>query len=121
MSHAALHDRDWGVLTVILAAIGIAIVVTVLKGQVHDLGTAGSLFSILALHVGVIVYVVARRLSIRMRRARLLSLRREDRRNKDYLAAMINLCRSLALGARASGPDSPEALSAMQHVAHALI
>jgi len=121
MSHAAPRDRDWGVLVVILAAIGITVVVMVMKGQVHDLGTAGSLFSILGLHVGVIVYVVARHLARRVRRARLLSLRREDRRNKDHLAGMINLCRSLALGARASGPNSPEALSAMRHIAHHMV
>lgn len=123
MSHAAPRDRDrdWSILAVILASIGIAIVVMVLRGQVHNLETAGSLFSILSLHVGVIVYVVARHLARRMRRARLLSLRREDRRNKDHLAAMINLCRSLALGARASGPGSHEALSAMRHVAYHMV
>lgn len=121
MSHAAARDRDWSILAVILAAIGIAIVVMVLRGQVHDLATAGSLFSILSLHVGVIVYVVARHLARRMRRARLLSLRREDRRNKDHLAAMNNLCRSLVFGARAAGPDSPETLSTMRHVSYHMV
>ena len=64
-----------------------------LVGAVHDLATAGSLSSILGLHVGVIVFVVARHLSRKMLKARLLSLRREDRRNRNHLTAMINLCR----------------------------
>lgn len=118
MSRVGVRDRDWSVPIVILASIGVAVTAMTLIGAVHDLGTAGSLSSILGLYMGVIVYVVARRLARRMREARLLSLRREDRRNKDLLASMINLCRSLALGAMASGPGSPAAMSAMRHAAY---
>jgi len=118
MGRVGVRDRDWSVLTVILASIGVAVTAMTLIGAVHDLGTAGSLSSILGLYVGVIVYVVARHLSRRMREARLLSLRREDRRNKDHLASMINLCKSLVLGAMASEAGSPTAMSAMHHAAH---
>jgi len=117
MSRAGARDRGWSVLTVILASIGVAVTAMTLIGAVHDLGTAGSLSSILGLYVGVIACVVARHLSRRMQEARLLSLRREDRRNKDHLASMINLCKSLVLGAMSSETGSPAAMSAMRHAA----
>ncbi|MDD9825308.1 MAG: hypothetical protein OXU86_00800 [Thaumarchaeota archaeon] len=121
MSHGEARDRDGGILAAILASIGVTVAVMTLKGAVHDLGTAGSLFSILGLHVGMIVFVVARRLARRVRKARLSTLRREDRRNKAHLVSMINLCRSLVRGARASGPDSAAAVSAMQHAAYHIV
>lgn len=105
-------------MAVILASVGVSFAILTLTGAVRDLATAGSLSSILALHIGVIVFVVARHLARRMRKARLLALRREDRRNKDHLAAIINLCASFVLGAGASGLSSPAAMSAMRHVAY---
>jgi len=102
---------------VIATAIGVTVTIAVLHGIVHDLGTAGSLSSMIALPVMVAIFYAARRLHSRMRRAKMDTLRREDRRNRDHMITTVNTCRSLALGAKKSDSGSTAAMSAMQNIA----
>jgi len=103
-------------LTVGLAAF-IAAMVTV--GPVRDPVAASVLFTLLALPMTVLVFWAARYLQLRIRRARMATLREEDRRNGDYTVAVIRLCRSLVLGERRSSPGSATvSASTMRHIAH---
>jgi len=111
------RDRGDAAPLVIAVAIGVAFAVAALRGDVRDLGTAGSLSSVLALPIMAAIFYAARLLQRRMRRARVASLRREDRRDRAHVLATINMCRSLALGARGSIPGSPAAMSAMRDIA----
>jgi len=104
--------------TLIVAAIVVAIAAAALRGDVRDLGTAGSLSSVLALPIMVAIFYAARLLQRRMRRARTDAMRREDQRDRSHVVTTINLCRSLAIGAKRSEPGSPAAMSAMRDVAH---
>jgi len=69
-----------GDLAVIMVAIlSLIFVATTLTALVHGLGTAGSLFSTFALPATVIVFWAARQLRLKIRRARIETLREEDR------------------------------------------
>jgi len=117
MGAGGTRDRGDAAPLVIVVAIGVAFAAAALRGDASDLGTAGSLSSILALPIMVAIFYAARRLQRRMRRARVASLRREDRRDRAHVLATINMCRSLALGAKGSTPGSPAAMSAMRDIA----
>jgi len=116
----AMHAGDKAMLavTIIIAVVGGALAVTVVLGLVYDLGTMGSLFSVLAVPIAVAIFYAARLLHWGIRRARLATLLDEDRRDRGHVTATINLCLHLAVGA--SKPvESAEApgMSAMRHVA----
>jgi len=100
-----------------IAIIGIAAAAAVRMGIVHDIGTAGALFSILALPITVLISAIARRISKRVRKARELAMRREDSRDIDYMISALNLCRSLVLGSMERGSTLGYTMSAMHHVA----
>lgn len=103
-------------LTVGLAAF-IAAMVTV--GPVRDPMAASVLFTLLALPMTVLVFWAARHLQLRIRRARMATLREEDRRSRDYTVAVIKLCRSLVLGEKRSSPgSSPVSATTMRHIAY---
>ena len=100
-----------------LAVIAAITVATVWTGTVRDLGTAGSLFSVLGFGVTLFIFWIARQLSRRVRRTRLGLLRRDDLRNRNHMIVTTNLCKSLALGAEGADPASPATLSAMRDIA----
>lgn len=95
------------------------IVTMVIIGLVSDLVTASILFTLLALPMTVLVFWAARYLHLRIRRVRMNALREEDRRNRDYMAATIILCRSLVIGERRSSSSNTDiGGSTMRHVAY---
>ena len=119
--------------------IGLAALIASLAsfGLVSDLVAASILFTLLALPMTVLVFWAARYLHLRIRRARMAALREEDRRNRDYMIAILSLCRSLVLGAekmssvaeagqqrkgdngKAPSPGVAAAnMSTMRHIAH---
>lgn len=118
MGTCEIRNRGDAIPIVIIAALGVTFAVMALHGVTRDLGTAGSLSSVLALPIMVAIFYATRRLRHRTQRARMDSLRRDDHRNRAHLIATINMCKSLALGARASDPASPAAMSAMRDIAH---
>jgi len=103
-------------LTVGLAAF---IAVMMAFGPVRGPVAASILFTLLALPMTVLVFWAARYLQLRIRRARMATLREEDRRNSDYAVAVIRLCRAPVLGERGSSPGSATvSASTMRHIAH---
>ena len=118
MNTARWSDRGLDMqVAIMLAVIGAITVATVWTGTVRDLGTAGSLSSVLGFGVTVFIFWIARQLSRRVRRTRMGLLRRDDLRNRNHMIVTINLCRSLVQGAEGEDPASPVALSAMRHTA----
>lgn len=117
MSSEEIRNRGDAIPIVIVAALGVIFTIMALHGIVHSLGTAGSLSSVLALPIMVAIFYAAQRIRLRMQRARINTLRRDDRRNRARLIATINMCKSLALGARGSGPASPMAMPAIRDIA----
>ena len=117
MGQEAARSRGDAAPLLIAVSVGVAVTAAALRGDVRDLGTAGSLASILALPIMVAIFYAARLLHRRMRRSRVASLRRDDIRDRAHVIITINMCRSLALGARGSDPCSPAAMSAMRDVA----
>ncbi|MCY4252139.1 MAG: hypothetical protein OXU37_01540 [Thaumarchaeota archaeon] len=116
----AMHTGDTAMLavTIIIAVVGGALAVTVVLGLVYDLGTLGSLFSVLAVPIAVAIFYAARLLHWGIRRARLAALLDEDRRDRGHVVATVNLCLHLAVGAsKSGGSDGAPGLSAMRHVA----
>lgn len=108
---------DEGNLAVIMvAALSLIFAATTLTALVYGLGTAGSLFSVLALPATVIVFWAARQLRLKIRLARADALREKDRQNMSHMASTTNLCKSLAAGARGSR-SALEAALAMHHIA----
>lgn len=103
---------------VIIAVVGGVFATAVALGFVYDLGTAGSLFSILAMPVAVAIFYAARLLHSGIRRARLATLLDEDQRNRDHVVSTVNLCLHLAAGAsRSSRPTAASEMATMRHVA----
>ncbi|MDD9842843.1 MAG: hypothetical protein OXU85_02970 [Thaumarchaeota archaeon] len=118
MNTARWSDRGLDMqVAIMLAVIGAITVATVWTGTVRDLGTAGSLSSVLGFGVTVFIFWIARQLSRRVRRTRMGLLRRDDLRNRNHMIVTLNLCRSLVQGAEGEDPASPVALSAMRHTA----
>ena len=70
----------------IVTVVGVTATIAALHGVAHDLGTAGSLSSVLALPIMVAIFYAARLLHHRLRRARMATPRREDRRNRGGLS-----------------------------------
>ena len=88
--------------TISITSIMIAIVLAVLAVAVparlvHDMGTLGDLFSILALPITLAVFYTARRLYLRERHAKESILREKDARGKKHVMDTIDLCRTLVL------------------------
>lgn len=99
-----------------VAILSLIFVATTLTALVYGLGTAGSLFSVLALPATVVVFWAARELRLKIRQARADTLREKDKQNMAHMASTINLCKSLAAGARGYGSDLGTVL-AMHHIA----
>lgn len=112
------RNREDAAPLVVATVIGVIVAIAALHGFVHNLGTAGSLSSTLALPVMVAIFYAARRLRDRVLRARKVELRKEDQRNRDHMVTTINICRSLALGAEGSDSRSTATMSAMRYIAH---
>ncbi|MDD9813327.1 MAG: hypothetical protein OXU86_00785 [Thaumarchaeota archaeon] len=101
----------------IVTVVGVTATIAALHGVAHDLGTAGSLSSVLALPIMVAIFYAARLLHHRLRRARMATPRREDRRNRAHVITTINTCKSPALGAERPGSEQAMAMSAMRDIA----
>lgn len=93
MSSEEIRNRGDAIPIVIVAALGVIFTIMALHGIVHSLGTAGSLSSVLALPIMVAIFYAAQRIRLRMQRARINTLRRDDRRNRARLIATINMCK----------------------------
>jgi len=112
------HDRAIIAVVAIVAAVGGILATTVAFGIVHNLETAGSLFSVMAVPIAVGIFYAARLLHQGIRRARLAALLDEDRRDREHVVSTINLCQHIATGASKSGRLATELrMSAMRHIA----
>ncbi len=112
------REGTLGTTSVIIAAITAVLIVAVTAGIVHDMGTLGSLFSILALPIALAIFYIAQKLHLRARRSREAVLRDRDARNMDQLFATIDLCRTLVQGTMRSGTQSsaPDSMTTMRHI-----
>lgn len=119
--HGHAYDRAIIAVVALVAVIGGILGVTIAFGIVHNLETAGSVFSVLAVPIAVAIFYAARLLHRGIRRARLAALLDEDRRNRAHVAATINLCLHLATGASKLDVAATLGMSTIRHVATHLI
>ena len=84
----------------IMAAAALAFIAVAAPARlVPDLGTLADVFSLIALPATLAVFYIARRLYYRARRAREISLRARDARDREHVESAIDLCRTLVAAA----------------------
>lgn len=116
--HRHADDRAVIAVVALVAVIGSILGTTIAFGIVYDLGTAGSLFSVLAVPIAVAIFYAARLLHRGIRRARLAALLDEDRRDRAHVMSTINLCLHLATGAsKFDGVAMALGMSTIRHIA----
>lgn len=113
-----MGNRTMLAVVAIAAAVGGILATMVAFGIVHDLGTVGSLFSVMAVPIAVAIFCAARLLHQGIRRTRLAALLDEDRRDREHVVATVSLCQHLAVGASKRGTTiAATRISSMRHIA----
>ena len=84
--------------TAIMIAVTLAtLAVTVPARLVHDMGTLGDLFSILALPIMLAVFYTAQRLHLKARESRISLLKEKDKSSRKHMEDTVSLCLSTVM------------------------